>query len=130
MIKIYLSGPMDDVSEEEGRHWRERAKIALAEFEMEGVDPYDFEQKKAIPTALVRTDLQNILTCKGMITNASQHVCTWGTPMEVLWSHMYHIPVVAFTGNERISPWLAAHAHTVMSLDKAVETIRWQVIRL
>ena len=130
MIKIYLSGPMDEVSDAEGRGWRGQAKIALDEFEMEGVNPYDFEQERAIPTALVRADLRHILSCNGMIVNASQHVCTWGTPMEVLWAHMHHLLIVAFTGGAPISPWLSAHAHTIPTLEKAVEIIRWQTIRL
>ena len=130
MTKIYLSGPMDAFKADEGKVWREHAKIHLAKWDIEAVNPYTFEQENARPTDLVREDLQHILSCQGLIANVSQDVRMVGTPMEILWAHMHHIPVVAFTGAISISPWLAAHAHVVDDLKTAVEILRWQTIRL
>ncbi len=130
MIKIYLSGAMDDVTEVEGQSWRKDAAVLLAHWDIEALDPYTFELKGAKPDDLVRKDLIRILSCQGMIANASQDVRMWGTPMEIFFAWTHNIPVVAFTGATPISPWLLAHADTTETLESAVETIRWQTIRL
>lgn len=130
MIKIYLSGAMDDVTEEEGKSWRRDAAVLLAHWDIEALNPYAFELKKATPADLVRQDLIRILSCQGVLANASQDVRMWGTPMEVFFAWTHHIPVVAFTGGTPVSPWLSTHADTTRTLKSAVETIRWQTIRL
>ena len=127
---VYLSGPMDHVSEEEGRGWREAAKILLAKHEIKAVDPYDFEQEVTVPTLLVKADLHWILRSQGMITNASQDAVTWGTPMETIWAHLHRVINVAFIGTCPPSPWLAAHARTVLTLNQAVEVVAWEIRQL
>ena len=127
---VYLSGPMEHVSEEEGRGWREEAKVLLASHDLEAIDPYDFEQESSIPKLLVKADLYWILRSQGMIINASQDVVTWGTPMEVIWAHMHRTISVAFVGDLNASPWLTAHARIVPTLEQAVEVMVWEIRQL
>lgn len=128
--RVYLSGPIDNVSEEEGHGWREAAKILLAKHEIQAVDPYDFEKEVTIPALLVKADLRWILRSEGMIINASQDVVTWGTPMETIWAHMHRVITVAFVGTCKPSPWLAAHAKIVRTLNQAVEVVAWEIRQL
>lgn len=127
---VYLSGPMDCVSEEEGRRWREEAKELLAAHELKAIDPYDLEQEVTIPNLLVKTDLCWILRSSGMIINASQNVVVWGSPMETLWAHMHRVINIAFVEECKPSPWLSAHSKVVQTLDQAVECVAWEIHRL
>ena len=127
---VYLSGPMEHVSEEESRGWRKKAKELLVEYDLEGVDPYDFKQDSWSPKLLVKTDLYWVLRSQGMIINASQEVITWGTPMEVIWAHMHRTANIAFVGELNASPWLAAHARIVRTLEQAVEVMAWEIRQL
>ncbi len=128
--KVYLSGPMDNVSEEEGKGWRGDAKGLLHEHGITASDPYDFEQDIDTPKLLVKTDLSYIIQCHGMIINASQNIVTWGSPMEVLWAHQNGIINVAFTGTLHPSPWLSTHSTITQTLDQAVEIMAWKLSRL
>ncbi len=128
--KVYLSGPMDHVDEEEGKGWRERAKELLSDHGITVFDPYDFEQDVDTPKLLVKADLTHIIQSHGMIINASQDVIVWGSPMETLWAWQNGIMNVAFTGTLHASPWLSAHASIVATLDQAVENIAWKLSRL
>lgn len=130
---VYLSGPMEHVSEEEGRGWREEATTLLAGHEIESVNPYDvprFDREETSPKLLVKADLHWILRSQGMIINASQDIVTWGTPMEVIWAHMHRTVNVAFVGELIASPWLAAHARIVPTLEQAVEVMAWEIRQL
>ncbi len=126
--RVYLSGPMDNVRSEVGRNWRIRVTGLLNRHDIQAVDPYDFEP--ADPKILVRTDLQKILPCQGMIINASQEVETWGTPMETMWAHMHRLINIAFIQSSRPSPWLSYHSSIVKTLDQAVERMVWEIHRL
>ena len=128
--RVYLSGPMDCVSEKEGRGWRKKAKVLLSEHEIRTIDPYDFEQEVTIPKLLVKTDLSWILRSSGMIINASQDVVVWGSPMETLWAHMHRVINIAFVGDFSPSPWLSYHAKVVQTLEQAVECVAWEIRQL
>ncbi len=128
--KVYLSGPMDHVSEEEGKGWREVAKELLSSRGITVFDPYDFEQDKDTPELLVKTDLSYIIQCHGMLINASQNVTVWGSPMEVLWAWQNGIINVAFTETLHPSPWLSAHSAITQTLNQAVEVMTWRLSRL
>ncbi len=128
--KVYLSGPMDHVSEEEGKGWRETAKELLSSRGITVFDPYDFEQDTDTPKLLIKTDLSYIIQSHGMLINASQNVTVWGSPMEVLWAWQNGIINVAFTGTLSTSPWLSAHSAVTQTLDQAVEVMTWRLSRL
>lgn len=128
--KVYLSGPMDHVSAEEGKGWREIAKGLLADHGITTLDPYDFEQDSGDPKLLIKTDLIQIIQSHGMLINASQSVTVWGSPMEVLWAWQNGIINVAFTGELRVSPWLSTHSAITQTLEQAVEVISWRLSRL
>lgn len=127
---VYLSGPMDRISEKEGRGWREKAKTLLTTHNLKAVDPYDFKKSTDDPKLLVKTDLHWILRSSGMIINASQNVVVWGSPMETLWAHMHRVINIAFVGDLHPSPWLSAHSKVVQTLDQAVECVAWEIHRL
>jgi hypothetical protein len=127
---VYLSGPMDDVSDGEGRGWREEAKELLQEHGVRVFDPYDFEENVNDPKQLVKTDLIHIAQSHGMLINASQNAVVWGSPMEVIISWRSGLINVAFTGDRRVSPWLSAHSTITTTLENAVDNITWQLSRL
>jgi len=127
---VYLSGPMDNVSEVLGQGWRKAAKGLLSKHGLRAIDPYDFEEEVCIPELLVKTDLRWIFRCQGMIINASQDVKSWGTPMETIWAHMHRVINVAFVEDSRPSPWLMAHSKVVKTLDQAVECVAWEIRQL
>ncbi len=127
---VYLSGPMENVSEKGGREWREEAKLLLTSHDLEAFDPYDFEQEATIPRLLVRTDFRCILASEGMLINASQNVVVWGSPMEVLWASMHKVINIAFVGDRTPSPWLSAHSKVVLTLNQAVECMAWEIRQL
>jgi len=126
--RVYLSGAMDNVSEEEGKAWRRVTDELLSHHDIQAVNPYDFEPSD--PKVLVRRDLHEILRCQGMIINASQDVKVWGTPMEVLWAHMHRVTNIAFVYDREPSPWLLHHAKVVKTLDQAVECVAWEIRQL
>ncbi len=128
--RVYLSGPMDDVSEDEGKAWRRVAGELLSHHDIQAVNPYDFEKEVCIPELLVKTDLSWIPRCQGMIVNASQDARSWGTPMEVIWAHMHRVISVAFVKDTRPSPWLIYHSGVVKTLDQAVERVAWHIRQL
>jgi len=127
---VYLSGPMDYVSEEEGKNWRIRATGLLYKHDIKAVDPYDFEKEVCLPDLLVKADLHWILRSQGMIINASQDVRSWGTPMETIWAHMHRVINIAFVGDLYPSPWLSCHAKVVPTLEQAVEVVAWEIRQL
>ena len=126
--RVYLSGAMDNVSEEERKAWRRVTGELLSHHNIQAVNPYDFEPSN--PKVLVRTDLHEVLRCQGMIINASQDVEVWGTPMEVLWAHMHRVINIAFVGELEPSPWLSYHAKVVPTLEQAVEVMAWEIRQL
>ncbi len=126
--RVYLSGPMDDVSEEEGKAWRRVAGELLSHHDIQAVNPYDFEASN--PKALVMTELRELLRCQGMIINASQEVKSWGTPMETIWAYMHRVISVAFVKDTHPSPWLMYHSGVVKTLDQAVERVAWHIRQL
>lgn len=127
---VYLSGPMDHVSDEDGKGWRDIAKELFSPYGVTTFNPYDFEEDTNNPKALVKTDLIYIAQSHGMLINASQNVIVWGSPMEVVLSYRAGLINVAFTGNLRISPWLAAHSATTITLEQAVDQMIWKLSRL
>lgn len=124
MRTVYLSGPMENVSDEDGKGWRNEAISLLIYNGVQGIDPYNFGMQGRSDEAIIREDLYSLSTHQGMITNASQNVPMWGTPMEVYFAWQNHIPTVAFLGNANSSPWLRYHTTAVVgTLEEAVEKI-------
>ncbi len=127
---VYLSDPMDNVDESEGKGWRETATEFFALHSISTFNPYDFEENVNNPPALVKTDIIYMAKSHGMLINASQPVVVWGSPMEVLWGAQHGLINIAFTGDLKVSPWLSAHSIITTTLEQAMEQMVWKLSRL
>lgn len=108
---------MDD---HQANGWRNEATRFLEAAGVRVTNPMrrDFRGREHIdPSTIVTDDLRDIEACDAVLVNASRP--SWGTAMEVFFSHQAGLPVVAFCPSSR-SPWLIYHCrHIEASLAEA-----------
>lgn len=113
---VYLSGPIDGLTYEEGLDWRTQAKERLARLNIMGICPQrgkDYlsqmgmmefaEQEQTFnknypmstaPAVLAR-DRHDTLACDAILVNfQGARRVSIGTVMEIAWAHLHHKPVV------------------------------------
>ncbi len=121
MTRVYLCGGINGLDDDEAKNWRARATAELGE-RFEIVDPMARDYRGVEldnVDDIVRGDLADIDSCDVILVRAERP--SWGTAMEVHYSHDAHKYVVAFGAGDRPSPWLAYHAdELVPTLDDAL----------
>lgn len=122
MDRYYLAHPFDSRIE-----MRQKELQWEAAYEIEIVNPfYDLNRDdvKAIdegytdryfadPCQLVNRDLTAILNSNGVIAYVNG-MLSYGTIMEIVWSHIFHIPVYLIcTNGHHGHPWLKYHTEDI-----------------
>lgn len=102
-MKVYLSGPIFNVSEEEASAWRNKAKEILAEMGIEALIPRPFIPGEDV-AGLVGDDMRDIRSSDFLISHIPLETVMAGTPMEIFYAaHVLKMPVYTFPKNQ--SPW-------------------------
>lgn len=128
MKKVYLSGPIMDVSSDQSKTWREKAKNALGtDFTI--LDPMrrSFKDREVdSANEIVEFDLQDVRDADILLVNYDK--TSIGTSMEVFYAaHDLGKFVVAFSHFpfKECSPWMVRHCTKILpSLDEAIAYIR------
>lgn len=114
----YLCGGINGLSDGDCNDWRSTAKQLL---KGETLDPMrrDYRGIEAgSVNEIVRGDLRDIDECTGVLVNATR--ASWGTAMEIVYAHQRGLPIAAWVGDGRVSPWLTYHAsHVSQTLEGA-----------
>lgn len=122
---VYLSGPIFVCSDEECNRWRSEARLLLQD---DVLDPMTRDYRGKTDenvTAIVLADIQDILRCRFMLTNANRP--SWGTAMEIVYAYNNGVHVVSFNSGGPISPWLLYHSkHCCSSIEEACRYINNQ----
>lgn len=117
---VYLCGPMEQVSIEQGTGWRNRVKDAFKEKDyIQIIDPYDLEQNDDM-VQIVEGDKLSIMKADLLIVNSNGIGC--GTWMELMFSWEQNKLSYGFGSN--VNPWYKYH---VTQEFKSLEDIIKQV---
>lgn len=126
-MKIYLSGPMDEVTSKVKNSWREYVKSQLTTVNFLdptrrvcGVDCHEND--------VVDLDLLDVYRSDLVLVNfPSGDYHSYGTPMEMVYSYKKDIPTILVHCKPvwKISPWLRYHSNQIFNdLDHAINYIR------
>jgi len=110
MSVVYLAGPIYGCTDEECKGWRAEARRML-EQTFDIIDPMDFDcrgREDLLAVEIVQNDIFRLGVADIVLVNATRP--SWGTAMEVAYANQGEKVVVAFTGSEKVSPWLRRHA--------------------
>jgi len=128
MKKIYLGGPIMDLTKKQASKWREKTKKHFSFYPgFKCLDPIrrNFrDEELASRNEIVQLDKADIIDADILLVNATKP--SWGTAMEVMFAYSKHKIIIAFTGKEHkdLSPWLAYHTtRTFKTLDECVKYI-------
>lgn len=129
--KIYLAGPIGQVSFDTSVTWRKKATEALRE---KGIEVEDPTERMNLPTdVIVNGDKEAIRRCRCILAYAPKGVAFVGTSMEIFYGcEVLKIPVVTWgEGNGTDpSPWIVMHSVFVCeSLDEALNAITEKVFQ-
>ena len=104
-MKVYLGGPIYNVSRKEATTWRAKAREALEEMGIEVIDP---NRRPYIPgneEEIITKDLNEISECDILISYVPEDVAMAGTMMEIFFAaYTEKMPVYSFPDNS--SPWV------------------------
>jgi len=130
MKKIYLCGPIKDLSLTEASEWRNNAKKAFENLFIY-LDPMrrdfrddEFDSRNEI----VQLDKADIINADVLLVNATKP--SWGTAMEIMFANKHHKIIIAFTGDEtkNASPWLVYHSTRLFkTMNEAINYIFEQI---
>src|ERR1700689_3736039 len=107
MVKIYLCGGINGLSDGDCNGWRELAKALLVS---ETIDPMrrDYRGMEDMNAGeIVLGDLRDIEGADLILVNAIRP--SWGTAMEIVYAHLQGKRVVC-VASPPVSPWLRYHA--------------------
>lgn len=105
-MRIYLSGGIKDLSNEDIHNWRDRCKKIFSIFrDVTFSDPS--RRTKQTEKFIVEIDKAEIIKCDILAVKAFP--ASWGTAMEILFAWEHNIPVVAWI-DEEPSPWVIYHS--------------------
>lgn len=123
--RVYLAGPIGQVTYEEFKHWRVVASERLKKKGIEIEDPT--ERLGTDPEIVVNGDKKAIKNSGLVLAYAPKKVAFVGTSMEIFYAHEnLHLPVVVWGElyGTRPSPWIVMHSdYVVDTLDEALTII-------
>jgi hypothetical protein len=124
-MKTYLCGGINGLNDSDCRDWREIAKSLLR---TETLDPmrrdYRGCEDESVK-AIVKGDLEDIANSGFVLVNAVRP--SWGTAMEIVYAFQRPLPIIAFVGTSRVSPWLRYHAIIVSTVEQACAEVNAMV---
>lgn len=102
-MKVYLSGPIFNVTKEAASAWRNKAVAALAKMGIEGIVPHPWAHGETVEE-LTDGDMRDIDESEFVISHIPLDTAMAGTPMEIFYtSYVLKKPVYTFPKNP--SPW-------------------------
>lgn len=112
-MTTYLCGGINGLDDADCRDWREVSKSLL---KTDTLDPmrrdYRGKEDESV-NEIVAGDLEDIRSSQWVLMNATRP--SWGTAMEIVYAYKLQKPIVAFTGDTRISPWLRYHCGAIVA---------------
>ncbi len=121
-MRIYLAGAINGRSDAECVDWRQEMKSVFPEHEL--VDPMvrDYRGKEEMNVdAIVEQDKRDIFSCDVVLVRYDKP--SVGTSMEILYAWEQHIPIVLWTNQENLSPWLLYHCDFVGQMLDTVKSL-------
>ena len=104
-MKVYLGGPIYNVSRKDATTWRAKAREKLEAMGYEVIDP---NRRPYIPgneKEIIDKDLEEIRESDFLLSYVPEDVAMAGTPMEIFYaSYVEKMPVYTFPHNP--SPWI------------------------
>lgn len=118
-MKIYLSGPIEDVSATDAKSWRDQATEILGQLGHETLDPlrHAYEGRKGEPgisAEIVAADILDIDICDVLMRFAP--FPSEGSAQETFYAYRQGKPVVVIYPHpiKRPSPWLVEHSTVIV----------------
>lgn len=128
--RVYLAGPIDNVTDDEATGWRDRAQTALAE-DCEVVDPYarqpDWPADERGQRVLRAWCLEQARQCDAVLVGSLDPAITSrGTSMEIREAERADTPVIVHSpAPAEVSPFVTLAAESVHAdLAGAIEAVR------
>jgi nucleoside 2-deoxyribosyltransferase len=112
MKTVYLAGPITE--DADPRTWRENVAAQLPPG-WQAIDPVKIEFALRNPREIVDTDLTAIEECDAVLALVDRP--SWGTAMEIFYSHELGIPVIGWMpkpNGRPLSPWLTLHCNVIV----------------
>jgi nucleoside 2-deoxyribosyltransferase len=117
-MKVYLSGPIQGMSDADAKDWRMLATKFLEAHGHWPVDPMtrDYrgrETDPALAAEIVEQDKDDILSCDILLANL--HTPSAGTSMEIYYAYLNLRRVISIVPKgHRVSPWVRYHSNAVV----------------
>jgi nucleoside 2-deoxyribosyltransferase len=126
-MKVYLGGPIFNVSRKDATAWRMQAKTELGKIGFEVNDPNMRPYNPGNEVELVTQDLAEIAESDFLIAHVPEDVAMAGTPMEIFYAgYVLGIPVYTFPRNS--SPWFIRWStKSFDNLDELLEELKLDV---
>lgn len=124
-IMIYLAGPIDDITINQARTWREEAGLDLPTGVVlfSPAHAYQGEVSEATAPKVDYINRVNIAFCDGMIANLSGPGRGFGTVREIEFARSRNKPVVVIDSIDHIVSMMAHDLHLVKNFDAALTSI-------
>ena len=133
-MKIYLAGPMANVSDDDMHGWRDRIKEKLTNFG--AASPYEFRDptrriyrgglSPVVRRAIVSNDKVDIHYCDILLANIQdlyKGIVMVGTIQEIIYGYENGKFVIVMTDpKDPLSPWISEHAHCIVHSEEDAVT--------
>lgn len=126
-MKVYLAGPIANMTDEQTHDWRETATALLSQDKIETIDPAKLRDFRGVPypgdLAVVEPDKRDIDASDVLL--AYTHTPSVGTSMEVLYAwERGKFVVIVHPDPEHASPWLHYHSH---AFERSLAVALWEI---
>ena len=123
MGHVYLCGGINALTDEQCNDWREYVMAQLPTLAFLNPMRRDYRGKEdQMYSRIMSGDIRDIILSQLILVNATRP--SWGTAMEIVYAKLYGKPIIVFTGNAPISPWLRCHCTGIVgSIDEAIAWI-------
>ena len=124
IIRIYLAGP-SYFEQDEGAGWRNKATQMLMtatedkDCKVKVINPLDYftysEAQHQSDTQVKRFYMDQILHSRLVLCNLDHTRTSPGTAQELQYAFEHDIPVISFSSDDEVYPWLKVDSHVVFS---------------
>jgi len=129
---VYLAGAINKMSDKDCVDWRREATLKLQQIDFDTLDPMrrDYRGKEdSAYREIVEKDKDDIDLADVVLVNYLKP--SVGTSMEILYAWKQKKPIILFTTEKHVSPWLTFHCSKIVkTLDVAIKEIQRLTLKI